>query len=660
MFIKKTKARLQINPVECSAVSLAIILQYYGYSFSQAQLNHILEISPHGSNAANIVKGAEHFGLSAKATRRTPRELRSSFKPSIIFFNRSHFVVLEGYLLNRYYVNDPALGRYSLSSGDFVRHFSGIEISFKSNKKPVKNMDFLGFAFGISISFLFWFFSLLVKNLILSKLNEQFIFILALFIGSFFAFLCLTVLINNRRFKAYSAQFRNTVLNRLKKASPSFFTFRSFLKFSKILGENNFSKNANNTVFAGALISALFLLGLYSWWLFFYSATVLLGFLVLQVFLLNKRGFNVNLNLSSATVLDKIHISQELGYKNDLIGSCLMQDSLFFEVNKNQKNLDQLIKFSSAVVFLLGLLFLFDLSGAGVWMPSFLLGYFCLLLSILGKKNRGLEEEKNLPSNEIINELNDDEYEVKIKINSDKNSKNILEIKNASFRYPGAKKELFSKLNLKLEKNMIYGLCGAPQAGSSTLLKILGQKLLLNQGEISLCGNENNEMPPYAMIDEEAEIFAAPLIENVRLFSENYSEAQVAEALKKAFVQELFLSRYLGLLSPMQAQGKNISLGQKKRLLLARALLYSPSLILLDDFFSSLDQTTALAVIKNLKESNLCVVFNSYKAEYLSQADKIIYIDDKQCLVKSFNNLLIYESDFGKMISGDNNGRFAI
>ena len=76
---------------------------------------------------------------------------------------------------------------------------------------------------------------------------------------------------------------------------------------------------------------------------------------------------------------------------------------------------------------------------------------------------------------------------------------------NASFAYAGEEKDLLSAVNLSLEPGRLYGLVGAPCSGTSTLLKLLAQKMPWRDGQMSFQGTR------WALIDEEAELFSGSL-----------------------------------------------------------------------------------------------------------------------------------------------------
>ena len=89
-----TKEQLQQDPSECSAVSLSIILSYYGCHKQISEIRHACGVSRDGSNAANLVRAARTFGLNAKGFKKGLKSLKSGrYMPWCSGTN--HFLVLE-------------------------------------------------------------------------------------------------------------------------------------------------------------------------------------------------------------------------------------------------------------------------------------------------------------------------------------------------------------------------------------------------------------------------------------------------------------------------------------------------------------------------------------------------------------------------------------
>src|SRR5690625_528012 len=82
------------------------------------------------SNAANVLKAGRRYGMQSKAFQMDVDGLADVTMPVIVFWNFDHFLVLEGIGSDRVYVNDPAIGRRTLTLDEFDRGFTGIVLTF--------------------------------------------------------------------------------------------------------------------------------------------------------------------------------------------------------------------------------------------------------------------------------------------------------------------------------------------------------------------------------------------------------------------------------------------------------------------------------------------------------------------------------------------------
>lgn len=121
----RTPTAIQFESTECGAVSLYIILGFYGKWLSLEELRKSCQVGRDGANLANTAKAAQSFDLDVELFQFDAEELERAFKsPCIIFWNRNHFLVVEGFGRGRVYLSDPARGKRKVTRSEFEEGFS--------------------------------------------------------------------------------------------------------------------------------------------------------------------------------------------------------------------------------------------------------------------------------------------------------------------------------------------------------------------------------------------------------------------------------------------------------------------------------------------------------------------------------------------------------
>ncbi len=151
----KTPTIIQMEATECGAVSLSIILAYYGRYITLEEARVSCSVSRNGSNAYNVLSAARHFDLNAESYNYELEDLYEAKLPLIAFWSFEHFVVIEGFDKNYVYINDPASGPRRITYSELNDCFTGIVLTLEPGAilNPLAWLIKFGLKFGENLNY---------------------------------------------------------------------------------------------------------------------------------------------------------------------------------------------------------------------------------------------------------------------------------------------------------------------------------------------------------------------------------------------------------------------------------------------------------------------------------------------------------------------------
>ncbi len=235
-----------------------------------------------------------------------------------------------------------------------------------------------------------------------------------------------------------------------------------------------------------------------------------------------------------------------------------------------------------------------------------------------------------------------------------------VSFEHVSFSYPESREKLFSDLSLEIFEGEFFALVGPSGAGKSTLLDIaLGLHEV--EGGVVRIGKLRpreailNFPGKVSYVAQESVFSESSIRENLILGfdSEHFTERELLEVLEKVRLMPLIRDLPNGIDESVGHRGANLSVGQRQRLSIARALLTGPRLLFLDEATSSLDAETESeigAFFENLKGQTTLVVI-AHRLSTIRNADRIAYLNHgKICDIGNFEELQAKNKEFAEQI----------
>ena len=201
---------------------------------------------------------------------------------------------------------------------------------------------------------------------------------------------------------------------------------------------------------------------------------------------------------------------------------------------------------------------------------------------------------------------------------------------------PGSPVAVIKNLSFVIAKGDVLGIIGPSGSGKSTLARLLVGIWPSAVGKVRLDGadvyhwNKDELGPSIGYLPQDVELFAGTVSENIARFGEIDAE-KVILAAKRAGVHDMILHFPQGYDTPLGDGGGGLSGGQKQRLGLARAMYDDPSLIVLDEPNSNLDdvgEQALVAAINDLRNRGKTIVLITHRTSALSTTNKLLLLRD--------------------------------
>jgi ATP-binding cassette subfamily C protein len=685
-----TPTVLQLEATECGAVALGIILAYYGRIVPATTLRRDCGVSRDGSNAWNVIQAARRYGMVAKGFSTGVQDLRRLTPPYIVFWNFNHFVVVEGFGKGKVFLNDPACGHRFVTDEEFEQSFTGVVLALErgpdfqeGGQEPSLLKSIYGHLAAFSSALAFCVgagFLLVIPGLAIPAFSQIFLdniliekhidwlrpliaaMIAVVLVQAVLRFIQLRYL---RRLRiALSIKLASQFVWQLLRLPSIFYSQR----FSGEVASRSLIIDKLAATLSGRLAQTaidVVMMVFYAAMIFYYDpliAAIGVAFALLNLFVLRS--------LSKRRVEANMRVLQEYGkaYGTAIAGLQGMEtikaggleSGLFtkwsgyyakatnarqeLEVSNQMLNVlpATLNSLTGVLVIIVGGYRIINghlSTGMLVALQSLLTSFMLPMNSLMQMGGTFQELQGDLHRlDDILQQPTDDlppaasglahggERLVRLK--------GYVEVRNATFGYSLLAKPLIENFNLTVRPGQRVALVGGSGSGKTTITKLLSQEYKLWSGEILFDGMRRDQIPgdvfvnSFASVAQDIFLFGSTVRENLTLWDSTIPEENLVRACQDAAIHDTILRLPGGYDAVLLEAGMNLSGGERQRLEIARALIYDPSVLVLDEATGALDASTEAFIADRLRMRGCSCIVVSHRLSTVRDCDEILVLEN--------------------------------
>jgi ATP-binding cassette, subfamily B, bacterial len=673
----------QLSATDCGAAALTMVLGYFGKEVPLAEIRQSLGIGRNGTSAASLLRAGRLYGLRGRGVRAELDDLSALPQGSILFWEFSHYVVLDRVAGGIVSIVDPAAGRRKVPVDRFRRAFTGVALIFEptdafkpgTTAKPDRVWGLLKQVFErkgllariVSFSAIIQILSAampLLTGVLIDRVVPRRDYSLLLVLAS--AYLVFQLFNGLATFiRAHlllylqthvEASFTLRFLDHLVELPYSFFQQRTSGDLMMRLGSNSSIKEILTSTTLSTMMDG-FMVSLYLVLMILVNVPLTLAIIavaalrVLMVLLMRHRqrellAENLEITARSQTyqveMLSGMETLKAMGLEHRAAEnwSNLFVDSLNISVQRGRLDalfgaLQSLLVTGStlAVMFYGTFLVLkgtFTL-GTMVAFSALATSFFGPLTSLI---TAGVQFQMLESYLERINDvINTAPEQMPGTVALAGPLSGAISLEQVSFRYAKSDPLTLEDVSVAIAPGSRVALAGRTGSGKSTLARLMAGLYEPSTGRILFDGRDLTTLDlrsvrsQLGIVTQDTQLFGGTVRQNIALSDPQMGLDRVIQAAKLACIHDEIVTMPMGYETVLADRGLSLSGGQRQRLALARALACRPVILVLDEATSHLDAVTEKLVNENLARLNCTRVVIAHRLSTIRDADLILVIE---------------------------------
>lgn len=678
---KKLIASLQIAQTECGLCCAKTILNYYGRDVSISELRLVAEPGRDGLSSEKIKELLAYYGLKSNTYRAKKAKVLSLIDgPVIAFWKGFHYVCIESVDDRQAVIMDPSVGRMIIDIEELEKNFSDIFIfaipDENFEEKKISFLEKINVKYFLPPKMAGQYIKLFIICLVMMGISILLPFMTQVIIdkGSgdigFFKYCLLSVLLllavttvttyskaklSIKFITRFSKYIMSSAFERILELPAKYFSVRTPGEIVYRLNSLNRIQDLFGVSIVQVFLDFVSMLAIFIY-LFVMSPALFVGELVLvgtMFFILLKfqpriisatdkelhEGANAqSTQLDAVVSINSVKLG---GYKDLYIKDWTTKYEKALDATAQRLHVQQAVintflyvlqNFAPLLIFILALFFKeqgFLTIGQAVSIQSISSLLFIYVNSVFSTVS-----EFSLVTRYI--DLADDIYSYPLEtsgVTVVNETKGAVELKNVSYCYDCNSPNALTDINLTVKAGETIAFVGKSGSGKTTLGKILCSLFKPTEGDVLFDGVSYEDYNLEALrrhigyIPQEAYLHNRTILENLRLGTNLSPEDIIKECSKYSFM-DFVNDLPMGYNTFVSEMGGNLSGGQRQRIFICKILLQKPSILIMDEATSSLDNLSQQSIYKELSKLCCTKFIIAHRLETVLNADRIVLIDD--------------------------------